>query len=75
MDPILKKLQGANRHNGRLGKISDNKIKFKNDKKVDKENKTENKLEKLQEDLKVAIKEERYEDAAKIRDEIKKMSN
>ena len=74
MDPILKKLQGANRHNGRLGKISDNKMKFENDKKVDKENKTENKLEKLQEDLKVAIKEERYEDAAKIRDEIKKMS-
>ena len=28
MDPILKKLQGANRHNGRLGKISDNKVKF-----------------------------------------------
>ena len=47
---------------------------FENDKKVDKENKAENKLEKLQEDLKVAIKEERYEDAAKIRDEIKKMS-
>ena len=40
----------------------------------DKENKAENKLEKLQEDLKIAIKEERYEDAAKIRDEIKKMS-
>lgn len=75
MDPILKKLQGANRHNGRLGKISDNKMKFENDKKLDKENKTENKLEKLQEDLKTAIKEERYEDAAKIRDEIKKMSN
>ena len=36
------------------------------------ENKTDNKLEKLQEDLKQAIKEERYEDAAKIRDEIKK---
>ena len=34
----------------------------------------ENKIEKLQEDLKLAIKEERYEDAAKIRDEIKKMS-
>ena len=29
MDPILKKLQGSNRHNGRLGKISDNKIKYK----------------------------------------------
>ena len=74
MDPILKKLQGANRHNGRLGKISDNKMKFEKDKKSEKENKTENKVEKLQEDLKVAIKEERYEDAAKIRDEIKKMS-
>ena len=74
MDPILKKLQGANRHNGRLGKISDNKKNFEHDKKVEKENKAENKLEKLQEDLKVAIKEERYEDAAKIRDEIKKMS-
>lgn len=35
----------------------------------------EAKIEKLNEDLKAAIKEERYEDAAKIRDEIKKMSN
>jgi protein arginine kinase activator len=75
MDPILKKLQGANRHNGRLGKISDNNVKFdkKEDKKEDKksENKANNKLEKLQEELKQAIKEERYEEAAKIRDEIK----
>ena len=31
------------------------------------------KQEKLQEDLKKAIAEERYEDAAKIRDEIKKL--
>lgn len=74
MDPILKKLQGSNRHNGRLGKISDNKIKFEKDIKSDNkvEKVKENKLEKLQEDLKIAIKEERYEDAAKIRDEIKK---
>lgn len=72
MDPILKKLQGANRHNGRLGKISDNKVKFKNDEDGISTKKTENRLEKLQEDLKLAIKEERYEDAAKIRDEIKK---
>ena len=36
MDPILKKLQGANRHTGRLGKISNNNIKFDktSDKKV-----------------------------------------
>ena len=39
----------------------------------EKEEKT-NPVDKLQEDLKKAIKEERYEDAAKIRDEIKKLS-
>ncbi|MBQ2938702.1 MAG: UvrB/UvrC motif-containing protein [Clostridia bacterium] len=71
MDPILKKLQGANRHNGRLGKVSDNNVKFEKKEEIN----SNNKLEKLQEDLKQAIKEERYEDAAKIRDEIKKMSN
>ena len=76
MDPILKKLQGANRHVGRLGKVSDNKVKFENSEKAEstKKDTKENKLEKLQDDLKKAIKEERYEDAAKIRDEIKKMS-
>ena len=31
------------------------------------------KLEQLQDKLRIAIKEERYEDAAKIRDEIKKI--
>lgn len=75
MDPILKKLQGANRHNGRLGKISDNNIKFDKKDEEKAEKKSDNKLEKLQEDLNQAIKEERYEDAAKIRDEIKKMSH
>ena len=75
MDPILKKLQGANRHNGRLGKISDNSVKFDKKEEQKAENKNDNKLEKLQEELKQAIKEERYEDAAKIRDEIKKMSH
>lgn len=72
MDPILKKLQGANRHNGRLGKISNNKVKYEETEKTKKSNSNKNKLEELQEDLKKAIKEERYEDAAKIRDEIKK---
>ena len=69
MDPILKKLQGANRHNGRLGKISNNKVKFDN---TEKSNNIKNELESLQDELKKAIKEERYEDAAKIRDKIKK---
>lgn len=72
MDPILKKLQGANRHNGRLGKISDNNVKFERKEEQKNKENIDNKLEKLQEDLKRAIKEERYEDAAKIRDEIKK---
>ena len=73
MDPILKKLQGANRHNGRLGKISDNSVKFekKEEKSINKN--SDNKLERLQHDLKQAIKEERYEDAAKIRDAINKI--
>lgn len=73
MDPILKKLQGANRHSGRLGKISNNNVKFEKKEESKDKKSTDNKLEKLQEDLKQAIKEERYEDAAKIRDEIKKL--
>ena len=82
LDPIIKKLQGQNRHVGRIGKIIDSKIDSKNgvENKTEKsenekvtDNKEQNKLEKLQEDLKAAIKEERYEDAAKIRDEIKKL--
>ena len=74
LDPIIKKIQGANRHIGRIGKIVDNKIEQKEEKKMNpQEVKKENKLEKLQEELKQAIKEERYEDAAKLRDEIKKL--
>lgn len=72
MDPILKKLQGSNRHNGRLGKISDNKVQFDKNQEVKSTDNAKSKLEQLQEDLKLAIKEERYEDAAHIRDEIKK---
>lgn len=73
MDPILKKLQGSNRHNGRLGKISDNNVKFDKKQEEKNHNNEDNKLQKLQEELKKAIKEERYEDAAKIRDEINKL--
>ena len=73
ISPILKNLQGANRHVGRgyreiTPSAGDN---ASTKKKVKKE---ESKLDKLQKDLQKAIKEERYEDAAKIRDEIKKLS-
>ena len=78
LDPIIKRIQGSNTHVGRTGKIVDNKINKKITKKEEQkeektENKEESKLEKLQKDLKQAIKEERYEDAAKLRDEIKKL--
>ncbi len=75
LDPIIKKIQGSNKHLGRTGKIIDSKISEKIN---NKDSKTENnkdvsKVEKLQNDLKKAIKEEKYEEAAKIRDEIKKL--
>ena len=75
LDPIIKIIQGSNKHVGRTGKIIDSKISEKIN---NKDSKTENnkdvsKVEKLQNDLKKAIKEEKYEEAAKIRDEIKKI--
>ena len=68
LDPIIKKIQGANTHTGRTGKIIENK---KIEKPTNNEEKAESKIEQLQKELKKAIKEERYEDAAKIRDEIR----
>lgn len=77
LNPIIKKVQGADRHVGRIGKIIDQKIENKNQsqKEIKKnlENKEVSQIEILKEDLKVAIQEERYEEAAKIRDEIKKL--
>ena len=84
LDPIIKKIQGANRHVGRLAKEIDNKKNGKkeseNKEKIKEKNtdiknieQNQEKIEELQRKLKEAIKEERYEDAAKIRDEIKKL--
>ena len=72
LNPIIRKIQGANQHVGRIGKVIDNIIEQKLDNKLEQKNQN-NQLEKLNEELKQAIKEERYEDAAKIRDEIKKL--
>lgn len=73
--PILKRMQSSNRHVGRLGKIHENAINTEQNSNENKEvSKEQDKLTKLENDLKQAIKEERYEDAAKIRDEIKKLS-
>lgn len=78
IDPILKKIQGSNHHIGRIGKIIDNKISNKNNEnkinqKDDKPQKEQDRLSELKQELKQAIQEERYEEAAKIRDEIKKI--
>ena len=75
IDPILRSIQGATNHIGRLGDVrTGNNVKQSLDDKMEKEENNNIKLlDKLKNDLKQAIKEERYEDAAKIRDEIKKV--
>lgn len=74
VNSILKNIQGADKHIGRKTKITKtelNKVNIqKEEKKQDRET---SKLEILKQSLKQAIQEERYEDAAKIRDEIKKL--
>lgn len=79
IDNILKRLHGDNKHLGR--KALKNDIGAHDCARKAEESvganyvrpQKETKLEQLQKDLKKAIAEERYEDAAKIRDEIKKL--
>lgn len=80
LNPVLKNIHGSTSHVGRRSKftVSEKSNISKKVKEVKKENEAdlkENKIEKLNAELKQAIKEERYEDAAKIRDEIKKMAH
>lgn len=70
LDGVLKNIQGDSIHTGRKGKKS--KKTFEKNEEIQKETKNKSKIEELKEQLNKAIKEERYEDAAKIRDEIKK---
>lgn len=83
--PVLKKIHGSNKHIGReykesIDELEDNKKRFesaqknKSNKNESKKTEKEIKLKNLQKDLQKAIKDERYEDAAKIRDEIKKIN-
>lgn len=73
IDPILKNIQGQNRHIGRKGKLvkKEKNLEEQIEKKKETEKKSE--LEDLKEQLKQAIKEERYEDAAVLRDKINKI--
>ncbi|MCI8654845.1 MAG: hypothetical protein HFJ48_03095 [Clostridia bacterium] len=71
IDTLLQNIHGANRHIGRLGKINENNKINIGEKKIN--IKEEDKLTKLKNQLRLAIKEERYEEAAKIRDKIKQI--
>ena len=71
IDSLLNKLHGSNRHIGRLGKA--NKVKVEDDGVPKEENTNLSKIEELKKSLKQLIKEEKYEEAAKVRDEIKKL--
>ena len=84
IDKLLKNIHGVNRHVGRMSKNAHEIEQEKGKKNINEETQgkqdklevTENsKLKELRERLKKEIKEERYEDAAKTRDEIKKLEN
>lgn len=79
IDAVLKNLHGSSKHRGRAPQTlldkdystyKANDEKDNADQKVDEK---KDKISKLNNEIKMAIKEERYEDAAKIRDEIKKL--
>lgn len=75
IDQLLNKIHGRNRHVGRIGKgektrVDNLNIDEKENKRISKKN---SKLDELKIKLKDLIKEEKYEEAAKIRDEIKKL--
>lgn len=73
IDPILKNLHASNQHVGRKSKITKPKLNKVDSPKEEPSKVASSKTDELKEKLKQAIKEERYEDAAKIRDEIKKL--
>lgn len=73
IDPILKRLQGSNRYTGRKAQMNEaNEHKVSEENKP-KQNPKEDKLSKLKAELKQLVAEEKYEEAAKVRDEIKKL--
>lgn len=78
IDSMLKNIHGDNRHIGILGKISKTaEMNLQNQEIDNSKNSNENisqnnKVNELKEKLKQLVKEEKYEEAAKVRDEIKK---
>ncbi len=81
LNPIIKKIQGSDIHIGRKGNLNSKTrldkdiLKQENEKENNLEKDKYNIMQKLKEDLRKAIIQEEYEEAAKIRDEIKKIDN
>ena len=71
IDPLLRNIQGANRHIGRIGKIDkETESKYENGPESEKEKIKETailgQINELNKQLKMAIKEEKYEEAARV---------
>lgn len=77
LDEVMKQIHGAQKHIGRKARILDkNEDKVKQNNQDIKENIEEkDKLTELKKKLKIAISEERYEDAANLRDEIRQLED
>ena len=80
LDPVLKNIQGNVKHVGRKPLNISEKMQNTGENNTKKMNRAEkkvenNELEQLKKDLNKAIEEERYEDAATIRDKIKQINN
>ncbi len=75
LQSILKNLHGANQHVGRKAlKGAKNTIsKEEKEEKEEKKDEKQETIQSLQNKIKQLVKEEKYEEAAKIRDEIKKL--
>lgn len=71
IDSLLKNLHGTAKHIGRGSESKLDAVKIEHKKSSKQEKTMENKKTELQKQLEKAIKEERYEDAARIRDEMK----
>ena len=72
IDKVLKNIHNSNRHIGRKPSEQSNKV-AEESAEYEIENKEETKLEKLQKELRKAVEEERYEDAAKLKNQIKEI--
>ncbi len=75
IDPLLRSIQGANRHVGRIGKINEDKENrtAESEKEKIKDTTKLGQIYELNRQLKTAIKEEKYEEAASLRDKIREL--